>query len=654
MATPTPVFPAAVATDQQLKVANNLITTALKVGIGTGDTILFVNSTAGFVSNMLVSIDKEIIAIDSVVTGPNPSLIVAAGGRGFDGTSAATHAAGARVSMFIDAWHHNVLSAEVKAIETALGPNLSKIGKALEIVTTDYKFAPQSPGGTLAAGSQVITLAPVPNGVNGADANHWLYIAGGTGAAEAVLITGGTAVSGAASGTVIVTCANAHSGAWTIASATAGIQEGINEAVRTGLYAVLVPAGQHDVYAAATMPPGVRLRGIDHQASVLYANSATQDMLHVLAATGTASPVIIERLGFYTRLAKTAGFAVVVGNDAAKFNNFSEILDCWFDTQFGGIDLYNCAYFNVANNKFHTDAPSGTSPVWLRSQNPMTTDAGDSMIANNWFFGGTPPVTGIRWLSGGGLRVIGNKFLGLDIGINATGLSGSVELLCANNIFDNCANGGVLVVGAAGTMFTDLAVTGNVFTGALNGSFMRFDGNGGTLTRLTVTGNECIINSGTGTILNLDKVGAISVTGNSFVSGTGALALNIGAGVTSCIVTGNFFATYSNQGVVVAPASSVLMTNNVGIDDVMAATTISGSTLTMLIFPNIYLNAGPTTMTTFVPATKSAGQRGILRSAATVTVTASASITKSGTISPNQLYQWFYDGTAVWFQGAGF
>ncbi|HLZ39394.1 MAG TPA: hypothetical protein VKQ11_00435 [Candidatus Sulfotelmatobacter sp.] len=91
----------------------------------------------------------------------------------------------------------------------------------------DFNFAPQAPGTSLSPGANVITLTPVPPGVNGADGSHYLYISGGTGAAEAVLITGGTAVSGGASGTVIVNCANSHSGAWTIASASGGLREAI-------------------------------------------------------------------------------------------------------------------------------------------------------------------------------------------------------------------------------------------------------------------------------------------------------------------------------------------------------------------------------------------------------------------------------------------
>src|SRR4030095_1547120 len=256
MATPVPVFPAAVATAAQLKVANNLITTTLKVTMSSTDTILFVASAAGFVPNCLVSIDKEIIAISSVTTSPNATLAVASGGRGFDGTAAVQHSAGTKVSMFIDAWHHNVLSAEIQAIETALGPSLANVvGGGLYLISKAYDFAPQTPGGSLIVGNNTITLSPVPIGVNGSDQRHYLYISGGTGNPEAVLITGGSAVSGGASGTVIVNCANAHSGAWKISSATSGIQEAVNSIPgSTQNVSIAVPPGDNFVYPTITLP----------------------------------------------------------------------------------------------------------------------------------------------------------------------------------------------------------------------------------------------------------------------------------------------------------------------------------------------------------------------------------------------------------------
>jgi hypothetical protein len=92
---------------------------------------------------------------------------------------------------------------------------------------SDYDFDPIQPGGTLTGGAPAtVTIPNVPPGMNGSNSGYWVYISGGTGTPEAVLVTGGSAVSGGA-GTLQFTPANNHSGAWTISSATGGIQEAI-------------------------------------------------------------------------------------------------------------------------------------------------------------------------------------------------------------------------------------------------------------------------------------------------------------------------------------------------------------------------------------------------------------------------------------------
>jgi hypothetical protein len=89
-----------------------------------------------------------------------------------------------------------------------------------------FDFTPQTPGGSLTSeAAATVTLTPCPKGVSGADVGHYLYISGGVGTAEDVLITGGSCTPGAATGTVTFRPANDHSGAWTISSGTAGIRE---------------------------------------------------------------------------------------------------------------------------------------------------------------------------------------------------------------------------------------------------------------------------------------------------------------------------------------------------------------------------------------------------------------------------------------------
>src|SRR5712671_5158090 len=95
-----------------------------------------------------------------------------------------------------------------------------------ELLASDYNFRSQTLGIPISIGSNTITISPVPLGINGTDIGHQVYITGGVGTAEACLITGGTAVSGGVSGTVIITCSNTHTGA-SIQSATNGGQEAI-------------------------------------------------------------------------------------------------------------------------------------------------------------------------------------------------------------------------------------------------------------------------------------------------------------------------------------------------------------------------------------------------------------------------------------------
>lgn len=108
----TPSFPGSIVTDAQLKVAANRIAVKLVGGIGPGNASLVLSSLTGITANMLLSIDSEIVSIDSIV-GQAVNVT-----RAFDGTTAASHLNGAAVSVFIDAWHHNAVVAEIKAIET--------------------------------------------------------------------------------------------------------------------------------------------------------------------------------------------------------------------------------------------------------------------------------------------------------------------------------------------------------------------------------------------------------------------------------------------------------------------------------------------------------------------------------------------------------
>lgn len=137
----------------------------------------------------------------------------------------------------------------------------------VDYITSNFDFTPITPGGSLSIGLNVINLGTLPSGVNSTKSPnaHYLYISGGTGTAEPVLVT---AVSGT---TVTVQCAYTHTGAWTIRSATAGIQEAYYYAAVNNIRDVVIPAGTFTLNGTIFTPDRSNLRGFG-----VYATSLTR------------------------------------------------------------------------------------------------------------------------------------------------------------------------------------------------------------------------------------------------------------------------------------------------------------------------------------------------------------------------------------------
>jgi hypothetical protein len=116
--------------------------------------------------------------------------------------------------------------------------------------TADYNFSALTPTGSssLTGGlAATVTLTPCPLGLNWNDLAHYVRIAG-TGTPETVLITAagpGTCTSGASSGTVTFTPANAHTAGWTLGPASFGVQEAVVVAQTAGGGTVLIPPGTY-------------------------------------------------------------------------------------------------------------------------------------------------------------------------------------------------------------------------------------------------------------------------------------------------------------------------------------------------------------------------------------------------------------------------
>jgi hypothetical protein len=117
-----PAFPAALATDNTLMVASNRAISTLELPVNSSQTTMTVANGTIFQYPCLVQIDTEVIYVGSVTGNVLQSLV-----RGFGLTSATTHAQNAQVKGYVFSYHHNQVTAEIKAIEAALGVNLGNV-----------------------------------------------------------------------------------------------------------------------------------------------------------------------------------------------------------------------------------------------------------------------------------------------------------------------------------------------------------------------------------------------------------------------------------------------------------------------------------------------------------------------------------------------
>jgi len=211
--------------------------------MSVSDTSMTLTSAASITANSLLSIDSEIVRVNGTPAG-NVCQVT----RGFDSTTVASHAVNAKVWGYVDAWHHNSLVSEVEAIEGYL---LGGHGVSPLYVADDYDFT-QSPGGSLTVGANSITLNPVPLGIS---TGSNVYISGGTGTAELAPVVGWNP----STGLMVVNCAYAHSGAWTISSASDGIQEAVTAAANNGT--VVLRGHSYNVQATVMLKPGTVIIG---------------------------------------------------------------------------------------------------------------------------------------------------------------------------------------------------------------------------------------------------------------------------------------------------------------------------------------------------------------------------------------------------------
>jgi hypothetical protein len=309
--------------------------------------------------------------------------------------------------------------------------------------------AKQVTGDLSASGAgKVLTFADAPAGLV---AGGYVYIIGGTGTAEAALITASTcATSGGGSGTITITTANTHTGAWRVTSATAGIQEAVNvaSAGNTG-GDIIVPAGNHAVHAPITVKcNGISIRGEGHKSKIISTHATHNvfvfDGPNTTSSDGAFANAYINQcrlsdLYFAHNTAdKTAGYAVYVN----KGDGFAcEDITGYDWPVLIGVKDSNSIHFNHCAS--YIVRPTTGMFAYI--------DGGSDLFMTECYASGnmlTPPSAGIAIIKHGGFYLIDCSMFATGTGLLLLPTGGNTVQngFLVNNAWDSCSNNGISII----------------------------------------------------------------------------------------------------------------------------------------------------------------------------------------------------------------
>lgn len=475
-------------------------------------------------------------------------------------------------------------------------------------------------------GAKTLTIRPCPLGVNGSDANHYLYISGGTGTAEDVLMTvpaDSGCVSGASSGKISFTTSYAHTGAWTITSSTNGLREGVLYLLGLGTGGELrLPYGNVTTRKGIVMEgaPAVTISGCGPWCSTVILDSSATSAT-VFSCNASTCLVNFKDFTIAGHSAHTAGFAIKIQNSSSGLPKIQNVRAV--DTA-GGFNVSNADYVQILDSYY--DQVSNTGALY-----GILIDGGSSDVE---IIGGryaaqqidvsTMLDYGILVAGADGLT-ISNVMLRGNIGLGIEPVLGGGSLLLGsvfvnNSIIDTCRTNGVRILSTGsptgsdffgniyfnnnhiasaqamqtgdlvsidtssmGSNYSGINFTGNFIANSTRSGIAATGVNGLRLTGNTSLNNDVANGGGYGIYLNGGS--AISVTGN-LLQDTRAVPLqDYGLLATGTIpflnITGNSAignasgAYFSN-----ATLTNGVMQGNIGSDDLIPQVS-SAATLTL-------------------------------------------------------------------------
>lgn len=466
-----------------------------------------------------------------------------------------------------------------------------------------------APGVALTGGVTTPVVLPYcPYGVNGSDADHWVYLSGGNGAAEAVLITGGTCTSGTTNKTIIIRPVNNHTGAWTIKSATNGIQEAAQQSIALGGAQIYVPVGTWIMHSQVALSSSTMLNGAGQGSVLQLAAQVWPNPIAGPFSCNTVANYACLITNTWTSVSASA-HRIIISNllidmNGANQTNISNGADIFLQ---GCVDC-SVSYVTDINSKhtggfgFSVIDGSGPNPsvnntwdhntihgfgaanvsggpgcggaIFIQSSGghvtnnyadytcdaPYVAQAGPGIVISNnvWNFGSGNLATlvGNVYTAEGAhyVTITGNTCNGPANGACFAAAwaggpnTGSDHVTISDNI---CFNTGIQACGGVGTdnsgtsVVSDVTFSGNIFSSTILMSL--FSGSGPTtITNINITGNVIDGCAGTG-ILIFTGTAHVNISGNEISNCMGGAGINIFSSTASDVsITGNLI--HGNSG----------------------------------------------------------------------------------------------------------
>lgn len=396
-------------------------------------------------------------------------------------------------------------------------------------------------GTAITAGvTNAVILVTCPIGVAGTDANHYVYLSGGSGTAESVLIAGGTCTSGAATGTIIFTPTFSHSGAYTITSATAGIQEALN-VTSASVAAVYLRSGTYIVRAPFTCDAGPRTIYGDGYSSIIKA----------------ADNAALQRLGQLTRncdrftmhdLSLDGNRTLLGTAQNASSNQYALITSAGSDVSFDHVEWTGAQ----ATSLFVGDSIETSTNV--RVTNSSFHDSGGTINASGW---GTGIYIGLDGANPAPTNILvqGNSFIDIHNTVTSNGPSAAINAAVAHYVkfIGNYVKNNYNVFG------------GQVVVGSTTSSTC-----GSRSTHWQITNNNIVWTTPalSDVTMGVEMCAADSIVTDNILEGSSSNGIQINAGLSNVVVSGNVLRSsasavcVSAAGAIGALVTSVNVANN--------------------------------------------------------------------------------------------